>query len=150
MDRLILKFFFTILVSPSLFNRFKHLCIVSGKTIININLYKTGSTDEIDLREQRLHTRIYIIMFAACLCLVLFYTAIAQQSVTNTYQISSMEDYEHLLNLPQNNVNCPCTRISIPYNEFVTELRVDTIHQGCSTNLIRMALIAGICSNEIL
>ena len=84
-------------------------------------------------------------MFAACLCLVLFYTAIAQQSVTNTYRISSIEDYEHLLNLYQNNVNCPCTRISIPYNEFVTELRVDTTHQACSTNFIRIALVAGNC-----
>ena len=54
-----------------------------------------------------------------------------------------MEDYEDLLSLYKNDLNCPCTRISIPYNELITELRVNAIHQACSTNLVQMALVAG-------
>lgn len=113
------------------------------RSVINLNLYKTALTDEMNLRQQKLYTRIYVILFSGCLSIILVYTAIAQQNISNKYTISSIDDYEHLLSLYQNDINCPCTRISIPYNEFITELRVNTIHQACSTNLVRMALVAG-------
>ena len=135
--------FITILASPSFFVHLKRLCTFVWKSIININLYKTASTDERDLQQQRLYTRIYIITFVGCLCVLLFYTAIIERSVTKTYTISSITDYEYLLNRYTDNINCPCTRISIPYNEFVTDLRVNRMHQACTTSLIEKSLRTG-------
>jgi len=120
-----------------------HLFSFIYKSIINMNLFKTTSTDEIDLRQQKIYTRIYLVLFISCLSVLLFYTAIIERSITKIQTTPSIEDYEHLLDLYSDEINCPCTRISIPYNEFVTDLRVNAFHQACSTNLIQESLVAG-------
>ena len=117
-----------------------------------MNLYKTISTDEIDLRQQRIYTRIYIVSFVSCLSVLLFYTAIIERSITKTHTMPSINDYEYLLDLYSDNLNCPCKRISIPYNEFITELQVNAFHQACSTNVIRQhspQVIVNICKRSI-
>ncbi len=108
-----------------------------------MNLYKTISTDEIDLRQQRIYTRIYIVSFVICLSVLLFYTAIIERSITKTHAMSSINDYEYLLDLYSDNLNCPCKHISIPYNEFITELQVNAFHEACSTNVIERAFTTG-------
>ena len=99
--------------------------------------------DEVNLRQQKLNTRIYIILFTSCLCVLLFYTAIVERSAIKIHTIFSIEDYEHLLDVYSDGVICPCTRISIPYSDLVTELRVDVFHQACSTALIWASMRAG-------
>ncbi len=108
-----------------------------------MNLYKTTSTDEIDLRQQRIQTRIYLVLFISCLSVILGYTAIIDRSITKTLVMPSIADYEHLLDFYSVDLNCPCTRISIPYKELITDLRVNAFHQACSTNLIELSLTAG-------
>ncbi len=132
-----------ILASPSIATHLKYLLVFIYKSIINVNLYKTTSTDEIDLRQQRIHTKIYLILFISCLSVLLFYTAIIERSITKTQTMPSIDDYKYLMDVYADNLNCPCTRISIPYNEFVTELRVSAFHQACTTKLIQNALAAG-------
>ncbi len=108
-----------------------------------MNLYKTTSTDEIDEQQQRIYTRVYVVLFISCLSVLLFYTVVIERSVTKTHMRPSVMDYEHLLKLYSDGVNCPCTRISIPYNEFVIELRINAFHQACSTNVIRLVVATG-------
>ena len=57
-----------ILASPSRFAHLKHFFGVICKAVINVNLYPTESMDEVNLRQQKLNTRIYIILFTSCLC----------------------------------------------------------------------------------
>lgn len=121
--------------------RLKHLVSVIYNSIRNLNLYNTKLTTEVRL--QKLYTRIYILLFTSSLGILLFYNAIVERSVTQTYPSPSIADYEHLLNLYPDNVNCPCTYLAIPYDNFVTDLRVGVFHQACSTNVISNILLAG-------
>ena len=148
-SRLITSFFIylysyiIILASSSPIIQFYHFFSSICKSLRNLNLYKTTSTDEVDLRQQRIHTRIYLVLLITCLGVLLFYTAIVERSVIRIQAVSSIEDYEHLQNLYSEDVSCPCRRISILYNEFVTELRVNTFHQACSIVLIDRSFDAG-------
>ncbi|CAF2902166.1 unnamed protein product [Rotaria sp. Silwood2] len=73
----------------------------------------------------------------------MFYSSIIGRVIRKTHLQPSIEDYEHLLNLHPDGVDCPCTRISIPYNTFVTQLKVDLYHQACTTDVIERTLIMG-------
>ena len=79
-------------------------------------------------------------MFAASLSVLLFYTAIAERSMIKTYPTPLMKDYEQLLQLYSESVSCPCTHISIPYNEFVTELYVKSFHAACNDEIANISL----------
>ena len=123
--------------------RLKRLFGVLYKSILNYNLYQTTSTDAGDVHEERIYTRVYLITWTSCLTLLLFYLAAREHTITKTYVQPSSMDYEYLRDLYFNDVNCPCTRISIPYKEFVTKLHVNAFHQACSTSVIRSTLIGG-------
>ncbi|CAF3472806.1 unnamed protein product [Rotaria sp. Silwood1] len=73
----------------------------------------------------------------------MFYSSIIGRVIRKTYLQPSIEDYEHLLNLHSDGVDCPCTRISIPYNTFVIQLEVKSYHQVCTTDVIERTLIMG-------
>ncbi|CAF1660606.1 unnamed protein product, partial [Adineta ricciae] len=102
--------------------RFKHLLNVIYNSFKNLNLYNTKLNTEVRL--QKLYTRIYILLFTSSLGVLIFYNAVVERSVTKTYPSPSIADYERLLNLYPDNVNCPCAYLAIPYDNFVTELRV--------------------------
>jgi hypothetical protein len=132
-----------ILALPSTTSRLNHLFRVIYQSSINMNLYKTTSTDEINVKQQRIYTRVYLALFISCLSVLLFYTAIIERTITETHTLPSITDYEHLLDLHGDDVNCPCTRITIPYNDFITELRVSEFHQACSTSLVQTTFTEG-------
>jgi hypothetical protein len=132
-----------VLVLLPVITRLKRRFNIILESILNYNLYQTTSTEEANVHEERMYTRVYVIVFTSCLTLLLFYTAVKEQTITKTYAQPSFMDYEHLRNLYFDDISCPCTRISIPYKEFVTTLRVDTFHQACSTSVIRFTLIGG-------
>ena len=123
--------------------RLKRLFGVLYKSILNYNLYQTTSTDAVNVHEQRIYTRVYLILWTSCMTLLLLYPAVKERTITKTYVQPSFLDYAYLRDLYFNDINCPCTRISIPYKEFVTELRVNAFHQACSTSVIRFTLIGG-------
>ncbi|CAF1355935.1 unnamed protein product [Adineta ricciae] len=102
--------------------RFKHLTSVIYNSITNLNLYKTELTNGVQL--EKIYTRIYILLFTSSLGVLLFYNAVVERSVTKTYPSPSIADYERLLNLYPDNVNCPCAYLAIPYDNFIKELRV--------------------------
>ncbi|CAF3331713.1 unnamed protein product [Rotaria sp. Silwood1] len=77
------------------------------------------------------------------LSILMFYSSIIGRVIRKTYLQPSIEDYEHLLNLHPDGVDCPCTRISIPYNTFVIQLEVKSYHQACTTDVIEQTLIMG-------
>ncbi|UJR18325.1 hypothetical protein I4U23_005227 [Adineta vaga] len=113
-------------VPYNLVTRLKHLFSVIYNLIININLYKTEPTN---VQLQKTYTRIYALLFTSSLIILLFYNAIIERSITKTYTTPSIINYEYLLSIYSENVNCPCTYIAIPYDKFITELRVNTFHQ---------------------
>lgn len=112
-------------------------------SIRQINLYKTRATDQPIIQLQRTYTKLYILLVISSLSILLFYNAIIERSITKTYMLPSVEDYEHLLTLYHGGVHCPCSYITISYDKFVTELRVKAFHQMCSTSALFTIMIAG-------
>ena len=109
-----------------------------------MNLFKSEITDEITIHRQQIYTRIYLVLYTTTLSVILFYTAVVERSTSETYPVSSIEYHKQLvMNLRTNDLRCPCTRISIPYGEFINELRVDRIHQACSTDILSTIFFRG-------
>ena len=108
-----------------------------------LNLFKSHSTNQADLNRQYIHTRVYLLLLITCIAILLFRTSIIERSGTLTISSPSSNDYKRLLDLYPNSVNCPCTHISIPYGEFMTELRVTSFHQVCSTSTLSSILTVG-------
>ena len=111
--------------------------------MINLNLFPSVSNDINHLQEQRLHTRIYLIIYSITLCLLLFYSGVIERKIIKNHLLTSMMDYEQLHEQYAQEMNCPCVKISIPYNDFVTELRVQSFQQACSPGLISLFLEFG-------
>jgi len=135
--------YLTILVLPSVSARLKHNASVTYQSIKTVNLFKTGTTNEVDLRQQQIYTRVYLVFYISSLSVLLFYTAVVERSISKTYLSPSIMDYEQLTDIYSDDVNCPCTHISILYSEFITELRVNSFHEACASDLIDLILTKG-------
>ena len=109
-----------------------------------MNLYKAVSTDKANVQLQKTYTRLYVLLFTSSLGVLLFYNVVVERSIVKTYVSPSMADYEYLSNLYSDAANCPCSYLTIPYDTFLTELRVHAFHQACSTNAVSIVMIGGI------
>jgi hypothetical protein len=100
--------------------------------ILALNLFESNTTNPETIRKQKISTRVYIILLAITIAIVLFYSSVTDRIVVKKHMNPSMTDYEHLLGLGLTTVDCTCNRISIPYSTFVTQLEVESYHDACS------------------
>ena len=133
----------SILAPTSISVRCKRLPRLAYRSLVELNLFKTASTDDRICRQQKIYTRVYLIMFLSCLSVLLFYNAVVERSVSKTHSSPTVADFEHLHDLYKDGLSCPCTKVSIPYGNFVTDLRVDSFHQVCMGNASSMLLPDG-------
>ncbi|UJR06625.1 hypothetical protein I4U23_010909 [Adineta vaga] len=120
------------------------------QSIKTLNLFTTESTDERSIHQQLIYTRTYLILYFTSLSILLFYTAVVERSITKMHPISSTMDYEQLLvDLQADDISCPCTRISTPYSEFISELRVDKFHEVCTTDKIWIILNSNLDDDKV-
>ena len=120
-----------VLALHSINGRLKHVSAVIYRWIININLFQSASTDIKHLQEQRRLTRVYLFVYLVSLGLLLFYSGVIERKIGQTHRLTSIMDYEHLHEQYSDAIQCPCVHISIPYKDFVSELRVQSFHQAC-------------------
>ena len=93
-----------ILALPSISARISHILHVIYQSMINMNLYKNiTAVNETIIKQQKIYSKIYLILFIGCLSIILFYTAIIQRTLIKTHKISTIMNYEYLLNLYSNN-----------------------------------------------
>ena len=117
---------------------------------MRINLFETAPTDdELVQQQQKIHTRVYVILFISVMSVLLFYDALVERKITKTQQSPSFVDYNHLYDLYRDGINCPCAHVAIPYSGFVTELRVDSFHQVCVGNGYEPLLLDGNYSGSL-
>jgi hypothetical protein len=133
----------TILGPRSIANRFKRVLTVTYRSTVNINLFPSTFTDINHLQEQRLQTRVYLLVYSICLGVLLFYSGVIEQKIIKTHRLTSIVDYEQLHAQQSGAINCPCERISVPYKEFVTKLDVKSYHEACSHLFLFKILSAG-------
>jgi hypothetical protein len=91
-----------------------------------------------------------VIMLIISLGIIVFYTVIIQRSITKIHMEPSIEDYEYLSSLDLDDLSCPCTFISIPYNNFITELYVNEFHQACSIDIIDRVIWIGNSDSKMI
>jgi hypothetical protein len=99
----------------------------------NLNLFPSipPTTDENELRTQRISTRLFIIIFSISLVILLLYTSLIKVTKTVSVEAPSFAQYAHLNSTYSQTLACPCSKISINYGKF---LHVKyTLHQICTS-----------------
>ncbi|CAF1140643.1 unnamed protein product [Adineta steineri] len=94
-------------------------------------------------------TRLYFILLSIIFVILTLYTAIQPQTLTKSFSTPSLNFYKNLMNDHSDELECPCSLISSPYNEY---LQIQPIfHQICSSDLIsnewRLNITASLISN---
>lgn len=91
--------------------------------------------NELELLLQRQSTRLYFLLLAIALFILIVYTSLIYQKNTNTIKIVSLEQFEQLqTRYVSNTIECPCTNISF---QRATFYRMEPIfHQVCSSDFI--------------
>ncbi|CAF1333920.1 unnamed protein product [Adineta steineri] len=109
--------------SSSIGVRFRNFPRIIYDKIENFNIYETELNDNTHIRQQQIHTRVYLFLYVILLSIVLFYTILVERRISKTDFPHSIDEYEQLLSLYSDDISCPCTYTSIPYGSFITELQ---------------------------
>ena len=107
------------------------------KTIlIQLNIFNDHRKQtQADIYQGRITTRVYILLLIASMLILILYTTESVQTVTITVQTPTLELYEELEERHDNSLQCPCTAISIPQEDFITI--IPTYHQICSSEFVQ-------------
>ena len=89
-----------------------------------LNLFVDARTysdpNERVLRDQRLSTRVYLVLFIASIVIFVLSTSLIEMTVRVTVDKPSFTTYYHLQATYSNTLSCPCEEISIPYSSFLS------------------------------
>jgi hypothetical protein len=107
----------------------------------NLNLFPSipPTTDEYQLRNQRISTRLFIFVLTISLCILLLYTSLINITQTVNVKSPSTEEYSQLYNLQGQRLTCDCTQISINYQKFI-QIQY-TFHQVCYSDFVTQVWI---------
>ncbi|CAF1412777.1 unnamed protein product [Adineta steineri] len=103
--------------------------------IINLNLYDTNSRDSTRIYHEILSTRLYLFSLFISINIYILYADFSNQTVTEKILNPFQYDYENLVKRYSSTVICPCTEISIPYEDIIN-ITVD-YHQICKSHFIQ-------------
>ncbi|CAF1538519.1 unnamed protein product [Adineta ricciae] len=99
--------------------------------ILKWNIFNSYSTDEYKEKNEILSTRIYIIVLFLSLTLFCSFLSFEKQIKTISFSNPSQTQFDELQNNSLDQLQCPCTQISVKYSEFI-QFR-PTYHQICSS-----------------
>jgi len=102
----------------------------------NLNAFVSGNTanNEYELENERISTRIFILLLIFSILIIFIYAA--QSSVTHTIDVSnpSYDYFQTLSALYPQTLQCPCTNVAIFHDSFI--LLEAQLHQLCSSIFI--------------
>ncbi|CAF1191491.1 unnamed protein product [Adineta ricciae] len=101
-------------------------------TFLYLNLFQTKSRNVRVVRRQRLTTKFYLVILWLSLVILFFYTSFTHVSTSSSVRLPSRNHYENLDKIYSTALNCPCSRISIDYDEFI-QIH-PSYHQICYSN----------------
>ncbi|CAF3881072.1 unnamed protein product [Adineta steineri] len=104
--------------------------------LLNINLFPSvpPTTDEYRLRNQRISTRLFIVLLVISLSILVLYTSLINITETVNIETPSIIEYEQLYNSHSQTLTCDCTEISINYEKFI-QIQY-TPHQICHSDFV--------------
>lgn len=102
------------------------------KFIANFNLFaSSATTNPVDLQNQRISTRIFIVLLGLSTIVLFIYNLTIHVTNTITIDSPSYAQYQGLYSKYPDTLSCPCSQISIEYQEF---FQVEyTMHQVCGS-----------------
>lgn len=121
----------------------RQLAHIVYQSIKTLNLFETTTTDQTNIRQQQIYTRVYLCLFILLLSVLLFYTAFIERAFTEVLVLPSIEDYEKLVDDYSYGISCPCTHVSISYDAFLIDLKVNAFHDACKPNAVQNILTKG-------
>jgi hypothetical protein len=104
------------------------------KYILTLNAFPSvpPTTDQYELQNQKLSTRLFIILLILILTVLLLYTSLVTVTKTVNVKIPTLVEYSQLYAKYPQTLTCACTKISINYEKF---LYVEySLHQVCNNN----------------
>ncbi|CAF4276946.1 unnamed protein product, partial [Adineta steineri] len=89
------------------------------------------STDEHQLRNQRISTRIFIILLTLSLTVLILYTSLINVTKTTDINSPTIIQYSQLYSTYPQTLTCACTQVSVNYDKFIQVSY--TLHQICTS-----------------
>ena len=86
----------------------------------NLNLFESGSQESFTVKSEKWSTRLYLTLLFLSLFVLVFYTAIAEQTVSKLVKNPSYDTFNSLQDTYGDTLKCPCSVIAIEYRTFVT------------------------------
>ncbi|CAF4179203.1 unnamed protein product [Adineta steineri] len=114
------------------------------KRIVNLNLFSTGDSSEIVIHQQRWTTRLYLIILISAMTILMLYSSLSQQIVSQTITKPTQIQYENLVHVYGTAVSCPCSRIAANLGEFISITYIR--HQLCSSGFVSNTWLAFLVS----
>ncbi|CAF4012681.1 unnamed protein product, partial [Adineta steineri] len=115
-----------------------------------VNLFPSisPSTNESDLRNERISTRLFIIALVSSITILIGYNLLIDITKVSVVNSPDLTQYLDLYSKYPQTLTCPCSNITIKYEEF---LEIDyTLHQLCSSAFVTNDWIAYLAQNRIL
>ncbi|CAF1529605.1 unnamed protein product [Adineta ricciae] len=102
----------------------------------NYNLFSSipPTTDEYQLQNQRISTRVFIVILVSSLLILVLYTSLIDITQTVTINQPTLTKYLELSSLHSQTLTCDCQQISINYQTFL-QIKY-TFHQICNSIFI--------------
>lgn len=117
----------------------KSLCNLLYQKFIRFNLFNSRSTDPTTIRYQLFATRLYLATFLVFIFILTFYTSIHERINEDMIYFPKIDLYKKLQKKYPKTLNCPCTKLAIPYGTFVNVS--PSFHQVCSSNFVSQSWI---------
>ena len=114
--------------------RLKQLKRSLEKLVIELNIFKRYPSNDRQVRYQHYATRLYILLISISLVILSLYFLLIKQVHQETIFNLNEFHYLKLEELYPNSLLCPCSSISIPYNNFITIQ--PEYHQICSSDFV--------------
>ncbi|CAF1637182.1 unnamed protein product, partial [Adineta ricciae] len=100
-----------------------------------LNLFKSiNRRTEEDVKLQRVITRIYLILLASAVCVLLVHTSIDVQMVDIPVLKPLLREYRRLQQSHSNSLKCSCSNTAVPYQTFVAW--APRLHSLCTSDFV--------------
>lgn len=104
-------------------------------SVMNLNLFDNHSNDLFEIKRERATTRLFLLLFVIIIGILVIYTLISVQPITNSKQFPSRQEYEYLQEQYPTTLQCPCNTVSIPFKEFIVLTPI--YHQLCQSDFVQ-------------
>ena len=124
---------------PSLISQIKKTWSWLWKKIYLLNLFDSQSNEPLREHYERHRTRLYISSMLISFMVLVFYSALTEETKTYTVLNPSQAIYDRLYKKYGDIIECTCDKIAIPYSTF---LNIEaSYHQICSSGFVSPSLI---------